>query len=180
MDLLKTLSMIAIVLVVLKFVLNKVIDPKTHKNESFNTLVTQETTTQEAATQEAATQEAITQEATTQEATTQEDVPKDITQIATQQKNSLDMNTLLSEPVAPNNDVINYEKGADFSNDKTLMNSKDFQKFFNNERHNCYVPNTQEWGEKSNQMYQNKVNEGTKGLNPFNYDQNPENLNLFS
>ena len=77
------------------------------------------------------------------------------------------------DPVAPNADGMGIDHHANFSNEVTDLAhafSTDPSVFFNDQRHNTYVPDANKWGEEADIMYQNKLNEKSYGIKEYNYE----------
>lgn len=76
--------------------------------------------------------------------------------------------------IAPSNQDI-YEKEADFGNEQTNI-SQFFATnpgvFFNDQRHNAYVPDVTQWGQHGTQLYAEMVNAPRAQLQAFGYDKN--------
>ena len=77
-------------------------------------------------------------------------------------------------PVAPNHDSISFDHMAQFDNEVTDT-AKAFSVnpllFFNDQRHNAYVPDAVKWGEQADMMYQANVNDKNTGtIKEYNYE----------
>lgn len=83
-----------------------------------------------------------------------------------------DPNRERTNTVAPSNQDI-YEKEADFGNEQTNI-SQFFATnpgvFFNDQRHNAYVPDVTQWGQQGTQMYSELVNAPRAQLQAYGYD----------
>ena len=77
-------------------------------------------------------------------------------------------------PVAPNHDSISFDHMAEFSNEVTDT-AKAFSinpsLFFNDQRHNAYVPDAVKWGEQADMMHQANINNRNLGnIKEYNYE----------
>ncbi len=81
-------------------------------------------------------------------------------------------------PVAPNADGAMFDHHANFGDEVTDLAhafSGDPSLFFNDQRHNAYVPDANKWSEEADIMYQNKTNEKPSTVKEYNYEDNMHN-----
>lgn len=83
-----------------------------------------------------------------------------------------DPNRERSGEVSPANEGL-YDKEADFGNEQTNI-SQFFATnpgvFFNDQRHNAYVPDVAQWSSAGNTMYTQMINAPRSQINPYGYD----------
>ena len=74
------------------------------------------------------------------------------------------------QSIAPVNQDL-YEKNADFGNEQTNVSqffAANPGAFFNQQRHNAYVPDTVDWNKQGEQLYGNMVNAPTVEVSAYN------------
>jgi hypothetical protein len=178
MELIKTLALIVAILIALKMVLNKMNDKPDVAVRVYDTLPNQNQNKVQSETERKLRESFMVQ---TSNDIANQPQAKDLDIIASNLPTAKAAGSGAGNclPVAPNDDSVSFDHEAVFSNEVTDLAhafSTDPALFFNDQRHNVYVPDTTKWGEQADMMYQAKLNDTSNRVQEHNFEDKIANI----